>query len=87
MARFGIDRGDVAFKPKLNAGLGVLTVRTQRQPVLRRGADQIILRQVRGGDRLSALVRIPDSSQTSRHVRKVPTAEVLTLEAPPSVTG
>jgi hypothetical protein len=33
MARFGIDRGDVAFKPKLDAGLGVLTARTQRQPV------------------------------------------------------
>jgi hypothetical protein len=47
MARFGIDRGDAAFKPKLDAGLGVLTVRTQRQPILRRAAGQIILRQVR----------------------------------------
>jgi hypothetical protein len=56
MARFGIDRDDVAFKPKLDAGLGVLTVRTQRQPVLRRaatdgGAHHLLARH--GGLRLA----------------------------------
>src|ERR1700730_15782293 len=46
-ARLDIDRSDIAFKLEVDAGLGVKTVRTQRQPVLRRAAGKIILRQIR----------------------------------------
>ncbi len=43
-ARFGVDRSDVSVEPQLDLGFGVKTVRTQRQPVFRRGAGEIVFR-------------------------------------------
>ncbi len=45
--RPGIDRGDLAIEPQVDARVGVETVRPQRQPVFRRAAGEIVLRQVR----------------------------------------
>ena len=42
-ASFAIDRGDVALEPKLDAGIRVKAVRTQRQPILWRATGKIIL--------------------------------------------
>src|ERR1700687_1768025 len=56
IARFGIDRGDIAFEPKVDAGLRVKAVRTQRQPILRRATGKIILRQIWPIDRRSGIV-------------------------------
>ena len=56
VARFGVDRGDVRSEPKVDIGIGVEIVRTQRQPVLRRAARQIILRQIWPIDRRSRIV-------------------------------
>ena len=56
IARFGIDRFNIALKPQVDAGLRVKTVRTQRQPVLRRATGKIILRQIRPVHRRRGIV-------------------------------
>ncbi len=69
LARLGIDRGDVAVQPEVDAGLGIETVRTQRHPVLRRAAGEIILGQVRPIDR-----RLRYRCSASRCCREIPAA-------------
>ena len=62
IARLGIDRGDFAVEPQVDLGIGVKIVRPQRQPILRRAAGEIILRQVRPVDRRRGIVAQHDDA-------------------------
>ena len=48
--------GDLGVEPQVDAGFGVEVVRPQRQPVLRRAAGEIVLRQVGPVDRRRGIV-------------------------------
>jgi hypothetical protein len=56
VARLGIDRGDLRLEPQVDAGFGIKAVRAQRQPILRRAAGEVILRQVRPVDRRRGII-------------------------------
>ena len=56
VARLGVDRGDARSEPKVDIGIRVENIRTQRHPILRRAAGQIILGQIRPVDRRRRIV-------------------------------
>jgi hypothetical protein len=51
LARLGIDGGHFGIQTQVDFGLRIKAVRTQRQPILRRAAGEIVLRQVGTVDR------------------------------------
>ena len=56
LASSGIDADDFGVEPQFDGILGVKRVRPQRQPILRRAAGKIVLRQVRPVDRRRAVI-------------------------------
>ena len=59
---FAIDGGNIAVEPKVDAGLRVKVLRAQRQPILRRAAGEIILRQIGPVDRRRGIVADHDDA-------------------------
>ena len=62
IARFGVDRGDIAVKPEFDAGIPVKAVRPQRQPVFRRAAGEIVLGQIWPVDRRRGIIAEHDDA-------------------------
>src|ERR1700688_2920068 len=62
MARFDINAEDLAIEAQFNAGFAVVTVRTQRHPVLGGTSGKIVLGQVRSIDRCRGITAQHDDA-------------------------